>query len=57
MEVTSREGKPCMLKCHVNRDSASIAKTLEADISGPLSCSNVCAMGRQLDPISNGGAR
>ena len=46
-----------MLKCHVNYASTSVAKAMEAAVSGSFINSNVCVMGRQLDPFSNGRAR
>ena len=50
-------GKPCMLKCHVNYASTSFAKASEVAVSGSFINSNVCVMGRQLDPFSNERAR
>ena len=46
-----------MLKCHVNYASASEALAKEVGVSGSFINSNVCVMGRQLDPFSNERAR
>ena len=46
-----------MLKCHVNYALSAVASAKADAVNCSFINSNVCVMGRQLDPFSNERAR